>query len=81
MKINVLLFAKLREHFGQDNIELELADNSKACDALDALCHDQEEAKRICRAVMFAANQTYISADTISNDGDELAIFPPVSGG
>ncbi len=81
MKINVLLFAKLKERFGRDNIALELPDRTKACEVLNALCEDKEEAKRICRSVMFATNETYISSDTLLKDGDELAIIPPVSGG
>lgn len=32
-------------------------------------------------SIILAVNATYVDADTIINEGDEIAIIPPVSGG
>jgi molybdopterin converting factor small subunit len=31
--------------------------------------------------VRFAVNEHYVEADRVLQDGDEVAVFPPVSGG
>src|SRR6185312_15959842 len=36
---------------------------------------------RFGRSLLFAVNQEYARADREVHDGDELAVFPPVSGG
>jgi molybdopterin synthase sulfur carrier subunit len=80
--IRIKFFAYLREALGVSNMELDGFDGQRIGDVKQALVskgapwdvlgeHD----------VLFALNQTLSSADTIVNAGDELAFFPPVTGG
>jgi MoaE-MoaD fusion protein len=82
MKINVLLFATLKDLAGQNKLSLQLHGDSSTLDdvrrALVAL-HPQLEAN--LRAAIGVINQEYAFAQDIVKDGDEVAFFPPVSGG
>jgi molybdopterin synthase sulfur carrier subunit len=83
MKINVLYFARLRETFGTGAEQIEFEPGSVA-DLLAALCargkpwSDELSGERAFRV---AVNQDLAGPDTALNDRDEVAIFPPVTGG
>jgi molybdopterin synthase catalytic subunit len=76
VRVNVRLFAALRESAGCDSLELELEEGATVADAIAALAP-------IAGRMPFriAVNREYAdSADAIAA-GDELAAIPPVSGG
>ena len=83
MKINVLYFARLRETFGIGTEAIELASGTVA-DLLETLrgrgkpWSDELSGERAFRV---AVNQDITGPDTALNDRDEVAIFPPVTGG
>lgn len=81
MKITILLFARLRELLGSEKIEVQLPPETKVSDAPQCLFEDKSEAKKIAPCLLYAINQSYVPADTILHDGDELALIPPVAGG
>ena len=80
MFIKILLFANLREQVGQDEFELELPVGSTILDALAAL-DDLTKTPISQMGFMVAVNRHYVLRITELNDGDELALIPPVSGG
>jgi MoaE-MoaD fusion protein len=81
MRVKVRLFASLREAAGRDVVELELAEGATVADAWIGLC-TLDEAFGACRhRVLIARNRRYVRADAPLADGDELALFPPLSGG
>ncbi|TCJ15393.1 molybdopterin converting factor subunit 1 [Parasulfuritortus cantonensis] len=83
MNINVLYFARLREAFGTPSEEVELAAGDVA-DLLALLCtRGKPWADELSgqRAFRVAVNQDLAGPDTALADGDEVAIFPPVTGG
>ena len=81
MQIRVRLFATLRQLAGWSQQSLELPDGATLDAALAAI--DQRfPALTIGRRTFYAAvNQEYAKGDQVLHDGDEVAIFPPVSGG
>lgn len=85
MKVKVLYFAQLRERFGVEREELELSgEHALAAALIDALrkrggAWAQELS--LDAGYRMAVNQTLAGLVTPLKDGDEVAIFPPVTGG
>lgn len=85
MKVKVLYFAKLREAFGVADEELELpGDRAPAAAIVDLLRKRGDPwAKELSldAGYRMAVNQTLAGLVTPVQEGDEVAIFPPVTGG
>ena len=79
--VRVFFFGAARDAAGCEQIELECAAGSTAGQAFAQLRSDHPELKRFGESLLLAVNQEYAKHDRILSDGDELAIFPPVSGG
>jgi molybdopterin synthase catalytic subunit len=61
-----------------------LKDASTAANAFAAVLDKYPNLRRFGRSLLFAVNQEYVQGnlgDRAVRDGDELAVFPPVSGG
>ncbi|HUP54426.1 MAG TPA: MoaD family protein, partial [Methylomirabilota bacterium] len=79
--VRIRLFAIQRELAGTREVGLDLADGATVSDAWDALV-DRYPALAPGRAfVRFARNGAYAEAETAVEEGDEVAMIPPVSGG
>lgn len=76
MLVRVRLFAMLRERAGRGELELELPDGARVCDALAQL-------ERLAEGLplVMAVNREYAGEEAVLQPGDELALIPPVSGG
>lgn len=81
IKITVRLFAGLRERAGTSTMELHVSPGSTVSDALGAAVEAAPGNLRISDTVMAAVNTEYVKRDHVLEDGDELALIPPVSGG
>jgi molybdopterin synthase sulfur carrier subunit len=77
MIVTVRVFAQLRERLGFERRELELPEAATATEAWTALTGED----RLPRHVLCAVNMEYASGDAVLGDGDEVAFFPPVTGG
>lgn len=78
MHVNVLLFASLRERFGQGAVELELSSDINVGGLWQQLSDSNE---LLPERVLCAVNQQYVDHAMMLRDGDEVAFFPPVTGG
>jgi molybdopterin synthase catalytic subunit/molybdopterin converting factor small subunit len=76
MRVQIRLFASLRERAGTDLLSLELPERAVVGDALEELRWLTGE----LRAAL-AVNREYASTSTPLHPDDELALIPPVSGG
>jgi len=74
--VTVRFFAALREHAGQRERELELAEGARVDDVWPALGLGDEP-----RGLVYAVNRAYVERGAPLADGDEVALIPPVSGG
>lgn len=73
-RIEVRLFAHLRERAGAPSVEIDVPDGATVADVLAAL----DVGPRECVA---AVNREYATPDVRVRSGDEVALVPPVSGG
>lgn len=82
MNITVLLFATLKEHAGTARLGLTLpADAASLQDVRAALTGAQPALAPHLATAVAAINQDFAFDDSPVRDGDEVAFFPPVSGG
>ena len=83
--IEVLYFARLREAFDRDREQVELPGNVRDVSTLTAWLRSRGAPWELELApgkpVRIAVNQDMAAADTPVSDGDEVAFFPPVTGG
>src|SRR5438132_9523069 len=79
--VRVLFFGASRDAVGQEEIDLKLSSPSNAASALEQLLNAYPTLRNFGKSLLFAVNQEYARPDQQIADGDELAVFPPVSGG
>jgi molybdopterin synthase sulfur carrier subunit len=82
--MNILFFAALREQLGCAHCDIDLPLPASLATVRAALIqHFPQQAERLAAGRALAAiNQTLINdEDTPINSSDEVAFFPPVTGG
>ncbi|PSW21081.1 molybdopterin synthase sulfur carrier subunit [Photobacterium sanctipauli] len=80
--INVLFFAQVKELVGVDRLEVEA--EFATAEALRSHLVERGDKWQLALEsgkLLVAINQTISSLDTEIKDGDEVAFFPPVTGG
>ena len=80
-KVRVRLFARLADVAGTRVAEVDLGEGLTAGDAYRLLCSRYPAMEGLEGSLMYAVNAEYVSAEQPLQDGDELALIPPVSGG
>lgn len=80
MTITTLLFASYADAFGSDAVELDLAPGSTIADAVTEL-RARPGGAMLPSSPLVALNLVYADGSSVLQDGDELAIIPPVAGG
>ncbi len=81
MKVTVKLFARLRELVGTHTLEQQVADNATIADLIENL---QAEFPRLGEAIprtVVSVNREFAEPHMMLTEGDEVAFFPPVTGG
>ena len=85
MKVKVLYFASLREQVGKGSEEIDLPESVGTVGALRAHLIARGGAWQTSlaetRLVRMAVNQDMVPAGAAIKAGDEIAFFPPVTGG
>ena len=76
MSIQVKFFASLRETLGMEDTSIEATPNITIGEIWDQVTTRDYPANTLC-----AINMDYAKLDDVVNDGDEVAFFPPVTGG
>ena len=77
MRVKVKFFASLREQVGASETEIELPEGSTVGAVWKAATGQAEAPGN----VLMAVNLDYAKGDAPVSDGDEVAFFPPVTGG
>lgn len=81
MRVKILFFGAARDAVGHSEVEFTLAGTPTASSAFAQVLESFPDLHRFGRSLLFAVNQEYAAADREVHEGDELAVFPPVSGG
>jgi molybdopterin converting factor subunit 1 len=81
MWVKVLYFGVLKDAFGCENEELELAEGATVTDLLGGIRGREVGLEGFWDSIAVAVNQEYAKAGDLLKDGDEVALLPPVSGG
>ncbi|HEY0659192.1 MAG TPA: MoaD/ThiS family protein [Pyrinomonadaceae bacterium] len=79
MKVQVLFFGATADETGEREIEISLAGNTNAKQALTEILEKFPQLKS--HKLLFAVNREYATGNEFIKDGDELAVFTAVSGG
>ena len=79
--VRLLSFGLLRSIFPERGKLRELAAGESVGGLLAKLSDEGIIPESVLRSVAIAVNHEYASADQLLQDGDEIAILPPVSGG
>ena len=79
--MKVLFFGAARDTVGHGEVDFVLKGASTAATAFQEVLDRYPDLRRFGRSLLFAVNQEYAGEDREVHDGDELAVFPPVSGG
>lgn len=82
MKVKVIFFASLRDAVGTGTETVELAgDAASVAQVREALIAREAHAFRNLKRIRAAVNQELAGDDAVVKEGDEVAFFPPVTGG
>src|SRR2546423_883044 len=81
VKVRVLFFGAARDVVDANSLELSLNPPATVSSAFEKLVEKFSQLERFGRSLLFAVNQEYATPATRLQENDELAIFPPVSGG
>ena len=83
MNVTVRYFASIREAMGTGSEMLQTHASTVGALREELIARSAEAAHALAhgKAVRMAINQTMCSSDHLLQEGDEVAFFPPVTGG
>jgi molybdopterin synthase catalytic subunit len=81
MQVRILFFATLKDIVGAKEIHVDVPAGARVADVLTHLEESYPRIRDYRPVVLTALNEEYVAQSTHVREGDELAIFPPVSGG
>lgn len=81
MQVRVRLFARYREAAGQERLDVELPEGGTVEAAWAAVVGRHPQLAGYRPFTLFAVGHDYVPPEHALKPGDELCLFPPVSGG
>jgi sulfur-carrier protein len=79
--VNVKLFAIYQEVYKKSELSLAFPEGTPVRSVLDFLLQDHPELERWREVTRFGVNLQFVEGDKILQNGDEVVLIPPVSGG
>jgi molybdopterin synthase catalytic subunit len=81
MRIDVQLFATLRDRAGSKTVSVNVAEGATVAQLLERVAAEYPTLAPALPSAVIAVNQEFAFPPTPVREGDEVALFPPVSGG
>ncbi len=81
IEVKVKLFAVYQEVFDASEIDLMLPASAQVSDVLASLIEQKPQLAKWQEVTRFGVNLKFVEADTFLQEGDEVVLIPPVSGG
>lgn len=81
VKIKVLYFALFREETGISEEMIELSEGAQLQILKEHLTTLHPSLADLQASAIYSVNRKYVKPDLILKEGDEVALFPPISGG
>lgn len=81
IKVSVKLFAPFQEAFSKSEISLILPAHSPVSRVYEKLSSIHPALEQWRSVTRYAINLSFAEENTLLQDGDEVALIPPVSGG
>ncbi|MBF8378687.1 molybdopterin converting factor subunit 1 [Alicyclobacillus mali] len=81
MRVDIRLFANVKELAGRDKLELDVPDDATVADVLEVLHATHPELHDALKHVMVAVNLELADPSRPLQSSDEIALIPPVGGG
>jgi molybdopterin synthase catalytic subunit len=81
VRVCVHLFARYREAAGRERLEVDLPEDGTVETAWSAVVDRHPQLRPYRPYTLFAVGHDYVAPDHRLQPGDELCLFPPVSGG
>jgi molybdopterin converting factor subunit 1 len=81
MQVKLLFFATLKDIIGARQLQFDVPSGSTVGDLLTRLEAEYPRIRDYRKIALIAVNEEYAGPQTGIAEGDEIAIFPPVSGG
>ncbi len=81
MRIRLKLFARYAELLGASEVSLELPAGATVRDAIECIRSGHPNGRLLPERPLVAVNLNHVLPDRPLDDGDELAVMPPLAGG
>ncbi len=81
MKITLRFFGQLRELANCDETTIEVKEGTKIGDLVWLVGERFPNMRQHLKVVSFSIDNEYASKDTVLNEGNEVSLLPPISGG
>jgi len=81
INVNILYFASAKEATAVRMEPIELPKNASVKELLSNLSMMHPKIRGMLNIIQVSVNYKVVDKGTILNDGDEVAILPPISGG
>lgn len=81
MTVTVHVFARLREQLGRTSWIESVPDGTSSRELVDMLSEREAAISEMSAILRVAVNDQWVRQDCILEDGDEVALLTPVSGG
>jgi molybdopterin converting factor small subunit len=81
MKVRAEFYSRLKEIVGVSSLELSLPENATVNDLFDQLIESYPKLHDFDKSTLFGIGVEFVDRHHRLNEGDTIAIMPPVQGG